>query len=67
MFYLAMKRDLQKISLARQHVFSDYELYESFLTVYSIASAGVDRINSLRSESENRDFQPRVDPVFRHF
>ena len=67
MFYLAMKRDLQKISLARKHVFSDYELFESFLTVNSIASAGLDRINSLRSESKGWDFHPRVDPVFQAF
>lgn len=49
MFYLVLKRDLEKISLARKHVLSDRELSDARRTVWSIVSVALDRIESLRS------------------
>jgi hypothetical protein len=54
MSYLVLKRGLEKLSLAREHVLSENELHESIAATRSIARAAVDRIDSLKSESENR-------------
>jgi len=54
MLYLALKRDLEKISLARKHVLSDYELFDAYDTILYITDAAWYRITSLRSEYENR-------------
>ena len=63
MFYLALKRDLEKISLARKHVLSDREMIETFATIHSISAAGLDRIKTLRSEFGNLAFFSKFDPV----
>lgn len=51
MFYLTLKRGLDKISLARDYILSYRELSEAFTTIRSIAGAALDRIISLRSAS----------------
>jgi hypothetical protein len=56
MFYLALKRDLQKISLARDHVLSAEELVDSQTTLNSIVDVAFGRIERLRGESENQVF-----------
>lgn len=63
MFYLALERDLKKISLARKHALSDHEIDESLATLDSIASAALERIGTLRSESKIRVFGFRVDSL----
>ena len=52
MLYLALKRDLERISLARKYVLSDYELFDASETILYITDAAWYRIYSLRSESE---------------
>lgn len=52
MFYLALKRGLERISLARNHVLSYRELSEALTMIRSIAGAGLDRVTNLRSKSE---------------
>ena len=54
MLYLALKRDLERISLARKHVLSDYELFDALDTVLYVTDAAWYRIASLRSGSEDR-------------
>ena len=54
MLYLALKRDLEKISLARKHVLSDYEMSDAMETILSITDAAWYRIISLRGEPEKR-------------
>ncbi|KAF9793108.1 hypothetical protein BJ322DRAFT_1154215 [Thelephora terrestris] len=63
MFYLSLKRDLEIISLARKHVLTDHETYESLVTILSISGAALDRIKSLRSifEQQSPD-NPRTHP-----
>lgn len=46
-----MKKDLEKINLARKHVLDDRELGETRFTIESIAATALDRIESLRSAS----------------
>jgi hypothetical protein len=53
MFYLALKRDLDKISLARKHFLNDSELSSSLDSIGSIVNVAFDRIESLRGKSEN--------------
>ena len=53
MFYLALKRDLQKISLARKHVLSDFELDESMDVLRGIDGVVSRRIASLRGEPKD--------------
>lgn len=48
MLYLVLKRDLQKISLARKHVLSDYELRDALETVQWITLAAKYRIVDLK-------------------
>ena len=67
MFYLALKRDLGKISLARKHVLSENELFGGFTTIDSIASAALERIESLRCKFEGLDSRPRADSFHRCF
>ena len=54
MLYLALKRDLEKISLARRLVLSVDELIDGIKTINYIIVAVRDRITNLRSRSENR-------------
>ncbi|KAF9793080.1 hypothetical protein BJ322DRAFT_1154205 [Thelephora terrestris] len=63
MFYLSLKRDLEIISLARKHVLTDHETYESLVTILLISGAALDRIKSLRSifEQQSPD-NPRTHP-----
>ena len=53
MFYLALKRDLQKISLARKYVLSDSELFESVGVLWGIYNLASQRMTSLRGESKD--------------
>jgi hypothetical protein len=48
MLYLVLKRDLQKISLARKHVLSDSELVDALGTFQEITFAAEERIEDLR-------------------
>jgi hypothetical protein len=50
MLYLTLKRDLEKISLARKHVLADSELPDSVETIYWITDAAMDRISDLEGE-----------------
>ena len=50
MLYLVLKRDLQKISLAREHVLSESELVDAIDTIQWIALAAQYRIVDLRGE-----------------
>jgi hypothetical protein len=50
MLYLVLKRDLQKISLARKHVLADSELPEALDTILYITDATMYRIADLRGE-----------------
>ena len=61
MLYLVLKRDLEKISLARKHVLSDRELPEARRTIWLIVSVAVDRIESLKSRSESPVSRLRID------
>ena len=54
MLYLALKRDLEKISLARRLVLSVDELIDGIKTINYIIVVVRDRITNLRSRSENR-------------
>jgi hypothetical protein len=54
MLYLAVKRDLERISLARKYVLSDYELLDASKTIMHITDAVRYRVESLRSEPEKR-------------
>ena len=54
MLYLALKRDLERISLARKHVLSDYELVDASETILYITDAAWYRIYDLRSKCEKR-------------
>ena len=54
MFYLALKRDLERISLARKVVLSDYEMFDAKETILCITDAAQVRILGLRGEPENR-------------
>jgi len=58
MLYLALKKDLEKISLAQKHVLSDYELLDAQETIRYIIDAAIHRVESLRGESEKRVVQP---------
>jgi len=53
MFYLALKRDLERISLARKVVLSDYEMFDAGQTILWIAIAAWYRISDLRGEPGN--------------
>lgn len=54
MLYLILKRDLEKISIARKVVLAKEELVDAmgFTTIRAIIEVVWDRIASLRSESE---------------
>lgn len=56
MLYLALKRDLERISLARKHVLGHFELWDAVETIFYIADAIWYRMDDLRGEAEN---QPR--------
>ena len=53
MFYLTLKRDLQKISIARKHVLADCELFESRVVLRAIDDVACQRIASLRGEPKD--------------
>ena len=59
MLYLALKRDLERISLARKHVLSDYELFDALDTIMYITDTAWYRIASLRSRSHNWASSPQ--------
>ena len=50
MLYLALKRDLERISLARKHVLSHFELYDAVETILFISDAAWYRLADLRGE-----------------
>ena len=52
MLYLALKRDLERISLARKHVLSHFELYDAVETILFISDAAWYRLVDLRGETE---------------
>ena len=54
MLYLALKRDLEKLSVARKHVLSVGELNDALKTIHYITGAARDRIVNLRSKFQNR-------------
>lgn len=51
MFYLALRRDLEKISLAQKYVLSESEF--SSTPIYFINSVAQDQMASLKGESED--------------
>lgn len=51
MLYLALKRDLERISLARKHVLSHFELYDAVETILFIIDAAWYRLADLRGET----------------
>jgi len=51
MLYLALKRDLERISLARKHVLSRFELYDAVETIYFIIDAAWYRLDDLKGET----------------
>ena len=51
MFYLTLKRDLEKISLARKYILHTQELAESRTTIDSIVGLATHRIGRLKSKS----------------
>ena len=53
MFYLALGRDLQKISLARKYVLAGSELDESMDVLWGIDCVVSQRIASLRGEPKD--------------
>ena len=54
MLYLALKRDLEKISLARKYVLSVDELNDALETIHYITDAAWYRITDLRCKSGDR-------------
>ena len=52
MLYLALKRDLERISLARKHVLSHFELYDAVETILFIIDAAWYRLDDLQGEAE---------------
>ena len=59
MLYLALKRDLERISLARKHVLSHFELYDAVETILFISDAAWYRLRELRGETEKLS-RPRL-------
>ena len=51
MLYLALKRDLQRISLARKYVLSHFELWDAVETILYIVDAAFYRLDDLRGEA----------------
>jgi len=51
MLYLILKRDLQRISLARKHVLADSELPDAVQTILYVTGAAMYRIADLRGEN----------------
>jgi len=56
MLYLALKRDLERISLARKHVLSHFELYDAVETILFISDAAWYRLGDLRGKTESLPF-----------
>jgi len=54
MLYLALKKDLEKISLAQKYVLSNYELFNARVAIECIIDTAIHRVESLRGESEKR-------------
>ena len=54
MLYLALKRDLERISLARKHVLSHFELWDAVETILFIHDAPWYRLDDMRGEAEIR-------------
>jgi hypothetical protein len=52
MLYLLLKRDLERISLARKHVLSHFELWDAVETIVYITNAAGYRLIDLRGETE---------------
>ena len=50
MLYLALKRDLERISLARKHVLSHFELWDAVETIIFIKDAAEYRTGDLKGE-----------------
>jgi len=54
MLYLALKRDLERVSLARKHVLSHFELWDAVETILFINDAPWYRLGDLRGKIEIR-------------
>ena len=54
MLYLVLKKDMEKISLARKYVLSDFELSKYRVTISSIVDTVRDRIQTLKGGCRNR-------------
>jgi len=54
MLYLALKRDLERISLARKYALSDFEMDDAVDIILWILRAAWDRIDNLKGEPESR-------------
>jgi len=51
MLYLALKRDLERISLARKHALSDFEMWDAVETIIFIKDAAEYRSGDLKGET----------------
>ena len=51
MLYLILKRDLERISLARKHVLADSELRDASETIEYITNVAMYRISDLKGEN----------------
>ena len=64
MLYLALKRDLERISLARKHVLSHVELWDAVETILYLVDAGWYRLEDLRGNTEIRpQYRPHLTKV----
>ncbi|KAF9781672.1 hypothetical protein BJ322DRAFT_1161455 [Thelephora terrestris] len=59
MFYLALKRDLEKISLARKYVLSEDELSENSTAILPIGDVAWDRMASLKGIFKQQNLEAR--------
>ena len=63
MLYLALKRDLERISLARRHVLSHFELYDAVETILFITDAAWYRLGDLRGMKFDLRYRSRLTEV----
>lgn len=57
--YLVLKRDLEKVSLARKHVLADSELPDAVETIQYITEAAMYRVSDLRGERWPHNLSPQ--------
>lgn len=58
--YLALKRGLEKISLARKYILSENELWEALDTINSVVDVACDRIKSLRDTFKQQNLEAKA-------